>query len=106
VSEPRATMGNHRLFLDALEASEVPVQPAITTDGVRWASSPSTTENPGCILARTQWGLEKCERVFGSYRAYRMRRPPVLKSRCGRLVSVQFWMANGRASRRSRLPRL
>ena len=32
-----------------------------------------------------------------------MRRPPVLKSRCWRLVSDQFWMANGRASRRSRL---
>src|SRR5881409_3295402 len=40
------------------------------------------------------------------YRACRMRRPPVLKSRCCRLVSDQLWMASGRMSRRRRLPRL
>src|SRR3989442_579175 len=40
------------------------------------------------------------------YRACRMRRPPVLKSRCWRLVRDQFWMATGRTSRRRRLPRL
>src|SRR3989475_8009446 len=33
------------------------------------------------------------------YRACRMRRPPVLKSRCWRLVRDQFWMATGRTSR-------
>src|SRR5437899_11610901 len=38
------------------------------------------------------------------YRACRIRRPPVLKSRCCKLVSDQFWMARGRASRRRRLP--
>ncbi len=40
------------------------------------------------------------------YRACRMRRPPVLNSRCWRLVRDQLWMARGRTSRRRRLPRL
>lgn len=33
------------------------------------------------------------------YRARRMSRPPVLKSRCWRLVRDQLWMAKGKASR-------
>src|SRR5438876_8201953 len=40
------------------------------------------------------------------YRACRMRRPPVLNRRCWRLVRDQLWMATGKTSRRSRLPRL
>ena len=39
-------------------------------------------------------------------RACRTRRPPVLKSRCWRLVRDQLWMARGRVSLRSRFPRL
>ena len=34
------------------------------------------------------------------YRAWRISRPPVLNSRCCRLVSVQLWMASGKTSRR------
>src|SRR5438876_6986458 len=33
------------------------------------------------------------------YRACRMRRPPVLNSRCWRLVRDQLWMATGKTSR-------
>jgi hypothetical protein len=40
------------------------------------------------------------------YRACRMRRPPVLNSRCWRLVRDRLWMATGKTIRRSRLPRL
>jgi hypothetical protein len=50
-----------------------------------------------------EWLSASCKM---KYRACRMRRPPVLKSRCWRLVSDQLWMAWGRASRRSRFPRL
>ncbi len=39
------------------------------------------------------------------YRACRMRRPPVLKSRCWRLISDQLWMASGRTRRRRGCPR-
>jgi hypothetical protein len=40
------------------------------------------------------------------YRAWRIRRPPVLNNRCCRLVRDQLWMASGRTSRCGRLPRL
>src|SRR5205823_7782216 len=44
---------------------------------------------------RVKWPSASCG---VKYRACRMRRPPVLKSGCWRLVSDQFWIANGRAS--------
>jgi hypothetical protein len=38
------------------------------------------------------------------YRACRIRRPPVLKSRYWRLVSDQFWMARGEAEAAQEIP--
>src|SRR5712692_9864781 len=48
-------------------------------------------------MCRVKW-LSANWRI--KYRACRMRRPPVLKSRCWRLVRDQLWTAKAKASRR------
>jgi hypothetical protein len=63
------------------------------------------SDSPAVYLERTSCCVFQ-SRCRMKYRACRIRRPPVLKSRSCKLVSDQLWMARGRASRRSRLPRL
>src|SRR5882762_3957577 len=68
-------------------------------------SVPGLLDHVGCHASRSmrpticrkrvdvKWLSATCRM---KYRACRMRRPPVLNSRCCRLVSDQLWMASGR----------
>jgi hypothetical protein len=60
------------------------------------------------MLPRMLQKESRCQVARGElqvkYRAGRMRRPLVSKSRCWRLVSDQLRLASGKTSRRKRLP--
>src|SRR5713101_10133747 len=89
--------------------SETP-RPASIQLSVFTSSESRFLDQVGCPASRSmrpricrkrvdvKWLAASCRT---KYRACRMRRPPVLNSRCWRLVRDQFWMARGPASWRA-----